>query len=119
MKRKYGITVPIFFSLDGAGMTMDAVPDESQFVLLKPGETYSPVRVLSYDFGARSDNERSRRLSGVNFLQLVVLTWYYPRASNFKWREQWQTKGYLWSDPITSIPMPFKFENKSPVVDCL
>lgn len=118
MKRKYEITVPRLYSLETAGMTMDSVPDESQFVFLKPSETYSPIRVLSYDFGDDSDNERSGRLSGVKFLRLVVLTWYYPRASNFRWRDQWKTKGYLWSDPITSMPMPLKVENKPPVVDC-
>ncbi len=118
MKKKYKITVRILFGLEGAGMTMDSVPDESQFVVLKPGETYSPTRVLSYNFGADSDGG-GRRLRGLNFLQMVVLTWYYPRASNIKWNDQWKTKGYLWSDPITSIPMPFNIANKIPVVDCV
>lgn len=118
-KKKYEVIVPIFWSLDGAGMTMESVPDESQFVVLKPGETYSPIRVLTSVFGHDSSNDGSKPLRGLNFLQMVVLTWYYPRASNIKWREQWQTKGYLWSDPITSLPMPFKVENKIPVVNCL
>jgi hypothetical protein len=118
LKRKYETTVSIFFGLDGVGMTMDSVPNESQFVVLKPGETYSPIRVLTAVFGADSD-DGAKALRGLNFLQMVVLTWYYPRASNIKWRDQWQTKGYLWSDPIRSIPMPFKIENKAPVVDCL
>jgi hypothetical protein len=119
IKKKYEIKVPIFFGLDGVGMTMDSVPDESQFVVLKPSETYSPIRVLTTVFGDDSDGDGFRRFRELNFLQMEVLTWYYPRASNIKWRDQWQTKGYLWSDPITSIPMPFKVENNTPVVNCL
>ena len=76
------------------------------------------IRVLTCHIGSDSDNDGYRRLRGLNFLQIVVLTWYYPRASNIKWRDQWQTKGYLWSDPITSIPMPFKVETNAPVLDC-
>jgi len=105
--------------LDAAGMTMDSIPDESNFVVLKPGEVYSVILALVSDIGADSYNDGSRPLRGLSFLQMVVLTWYYPRASNIKWRDEWQTKGYLWSDPITSFPMPFNVDDKDPVVDCL
>jgi len=115
INRKYEIEGHVFIGLDAAGMTDDSVPDESQFVLLKPGEAYSLIRVLT---SASSYNDSSRPLRGLNFLQFVVLTWYYPRASNTKWRDQWQAKGYLWSDPITSNPMPFVVEKNLPVVDC-
>ena len=118
IKKQYEIDVLRLIGLDAAGMTMDPVPDESQFVVLKPGEAYSLIRVLTADIGADSDKDGSRPLRGQNVLQLEVLTWYYPRASNTKWRDQWQTKGYLWSDPITSIPMPFKVETTAPVFDC-
>jgi|SRR5689334_18885555 len=117
VNKKYEIEVPILLGLDAARMTMDSVPDESQFVLLKPGEVYRFDQVFSFYIRAALEKHRSSRV-GLNFLQLVVLTWYYPRASNIKWRDQWQTKGYLWSDPIISIPMPFKVD-KAPVVDCL
>lgn len=118
-KKKYAIQAHRLIGLDGAGMTMDSVPNEANFVVLKPGESYSLSLVLTSDLDPDSYNDGSRPLRGLNFLQLVVLTWYYPRASNIKWRDQWQTKGYLWSDPITSIPMPFQVETKAPVVDCL
>lgn len=118
-KKKYAIEAHRLIGLEGAGMTMDSVPSESNFVVLKPGEAYSLILVLTSDIDADSYNDGSRPLRGINFLQLVVLTWYYPRASNIKWRDQWQTKGYLWSDPITSIPMPFKIENNTSVVNCL
>lgn len=117
-KKKYKIEGHLLIGLDGAGMTMDSVPDESNFVVLRPAEVYSLTRVLTSDISAGSYNDGTS-LRGLNFLQMVVLTWYYPRASNIKWHDQWQSKGYLWSDPITSIPMPFRVENKAPVVDCL
>jgi hypothetical protein len=111
IRKKYEMEAHVLLGLDAA---MDSVPDESQFVILKPGESYSVVEVFHF---AGSDDEE-RPLRGLNFLQFVVLKWYYPRASNTKWREQWQTKGYLWSDPITSNPMPFVVEKNLPVVDC-
>lgn len=117
VKKKYEIEVPRLIGLDAAGMTMESVPDESQFVLLKPGEVYSFDQVFNLYIRAELEKHRSRR-GGLNFLQMVVLTWYYPRASNSKWRDQWRTKGYLWSDPIISIPMPFKLGNNTSVVDC-
>lgn len=112
LKRHYEVEVPILFGLDAAGMTMDSVPDESQFVLLKPGEIYSVDEVFSFSIRPEMTNKNSGR---VKFLQMVVVTWYYPRASNSKWRDEWQAKGYLWSDAITSVPMPLKIDNK---VDC-
>jgi hypothetical protein len=117
-EKKYAIEAHRLIGFDGAGMTMDSVPNESDFVVLKPGEAYNLILVLTSNTDADSYNDGSRPLRGLNFLQLVVLTWYYPRASNIKWRDQWQAKGYLWSDPITSIPMPFKFDSKAHVVDC-
>jgi hypothetical protein len=116
IKKKYEIEVEIFFGLDG--MTMDSVLDESQFVILKSGETYSSIQVLTCDISADSDNDGSTPLRGHHVLQMVVETWYHPRASNIEWRERWRTKGYLWSDPITSIPMPFMIEKNPAFVDC-
>ena len=118
LNKKYEIEVPRLIGLDAPGMTMDSVPDASQFVVLKHGEVYSVVRVFNSYIGADPDDHNSRPLGRDNLLQLVVLTWYYPRASNVKWRDQWQPKGYLWSDPITSIAMPFKIEKNAPVVNC-
>jgi hypothetical protein len=118
IKKKYEIDVPILIGSDGAGMTMDSVPDESQFVTLKPGESYSLVEVFHFDGSVDEGSHGSRPLRGLNFLQFVVLTWYYPSASNTKWRNEWRTKGYLWSDPITSNPMPFVVQKNLPFVEC-
>ena len=118
IKKKYEIEAHTLIASDAAGMTDDSVLDESQFVLLKPGESYRFVEVFHFDSRVDEGSHGSRPLRGLNFLQVVVLTWYYPRASNTKWRDQWQTKGYLWSDPITSVAMPFNVDPTAPVIDC-
>ncbi|HKG48372.1 MAG TPA: hypothetical protein VKB02_16665 [Pyrinomonadaceae bacterium] len=117
IKKKYEIEGHVLIGLDPARLTDDSVPEESAFVVLKPGEVYSFVEVFDFD-GRVDEGSHDRPLRGLNFLQFVVLTWYYPRASNTKWRDQWQPKGYLWSDPITSNPMPFVVEKNTPVIDC-
>jgi len=116
-RKKYEIEVPRLVGLEAAGMTLESVPDESQFVVLKPGELFSLNRVFNFHIRLDPD-DKAFLLANNRVLQLVLLTWYYPRASNVKWRDRWQTKGYLWSDPITSLPMPFMVERKPPVVDC-
>jgi hypothetical protein len=52
--------VPRLIGLEAAGMTLDSVPNESQFVVLKPGEAYSLIRVLTADIGADADTRKSQ-----------------------------------------------------------
>jgi hypothetical protein len=116
-KKKYEVEVPRLVGLEAAGMSLEAVLDESQFVVLNPGELYSLDREFNLHVRAEPDNPRSPRM-GHHVLQLVVLTWYYPRASNARWRDRWQSKGYLWSDPITSNAMPFTMDKRPADLDC-
>src|SRR5689334_15153206 len=115
-EKKYEIEVPRLVGLEAAGMTLDSAPDESQFIILKPREVYSLDRTFNFQILGDADS-RSFRV-GQNVLQIVVLTWYYPRASNVEWRDRWRAKGYLWSDPLTSTGMPFTVEMKPTLVNC-
>jgi len=108
-RKKYEIVVSPLIGLEAAGMTLSELPDESQFVVLKPGESYRVDRVFNFHNRANSNDQGFLR-DGAHALQIVVLTWYYPRASNVEWRKLWQAKGYLWSDSITSVAMPFRVE---------
>ena len=105
-KKKYESIVHILRGVDPA----DAVPDESSFVLLKPGESYSVERMV------RLQDRRSMR-TGHHVLQMVVDNWPYF-ASNIEWRDRLRNKGYLWTDSITSTPMPFMLAKKSTIVEC-
>ena len=113
-RKKYEIEVPRLVGLDST--TLDSDPDESQFVTLKPGEVYSLDE--TFNMYVRFDAGSGSLRVGRNILQIVVLTWYYPRASNIEWRNRWRDRGYLWTDSIASIGMPFTLERKPPLVDC-
>jgi hypothetical protein len=95
-----------FYDLRKAGIRMETPPEEEAFVTLKPGESYS----LQTDFGVQLYNGTKDSEDfvhpGNHLLQLRVATWYYL-VSPDTYREQWRSKGYLWSQNITSLPMPF------------
>ena len=106
IKKKYEFTVRRFPGFDPA----NEFPDESKFIVLKPGESYRLEQV------ERLYGRNSMR-AGHHVLQMVVPNWPYF-ASNIEWRDRWRNRGYLWTDAITSVPMPFKVERNAPVSDC-
>ena len=92
-RKKHEIVVTPLIGLEAAGMTMELVPDESQFVVLKPSEIYSLDRVFNFHISIDGNDRDSLRV-GHHVLQMVVLTWYYPRASNVEWRSVENQGGY-------------------------
>jgi hypothetical protein len=107
IKNKYQFTVESLSGFDPA----DSVPDESNFAVLKPSETYSLEQVV------RLYNRKSMG-TGHRVLQMVVPNWPYFMSSNIEWRDRWRNRGYLWTDPLTSVPMPFMLAKKATIVEC-
>ena len=94
-------------ALQAAGFR-DADPETLAFVVLKPGESYT----IEAAYGVRHDGS-SKETEGISpgkhFLQFGVATWYYNADPN-SYRAKWLSDGYLWSDNMTSVPMPFTVE---------
>jgi hypothetical protein len=107
IKKKYEFIVHILGGVDPA----DSVPDESSFILLKPGGSYSLEQKVNL-------NHRKSMRTGHHVLQMVVDNWPYFGASNIEWRERFRNRGYLWTDSITSVPMPFNVTKKATIVEC-
>ena len=107
IKKKYQFTVETLSGFDPA----DSVPDETNFVVLMPGETYTLEQVV------RLYNRRSMG-TGQRVLQMIVDNWPYFTSSNIEWRDRWRNRGYLWTDPLTSVPMPFMLAKKAAIVEC-
>ena len=96
-------------SMLAAGMRLEDTPKKDAFIILKPRESYSLKKELIlrlYDGTTDTDDYLH---PGTRFLQLRVATWYYF-ADPDTYREQWRDEGYLWSQNITSVPMPLKVE---------
>lgn len=100
-------------AMQAAGFQMDLqiTPDKEKetFITLKPGESYSlktEIILRLYD-GTRDTKHRLH--PGTHFLQVRVATWFYFADPN-EYAELWRNEGYLWSENMTSEPMPFKVE---------
>jgi hypothetical protein len=92
-------------------------PEEASFIVLKPGEVFnvdSDARVMVDD--GMPDIHHDLGV-GDHVLQVRVATWYYlvnPAA----YREQWSSRGDLYSSNITSVPLPFTIKKERTVTPC-
>jgi hypothetical protein len=98
-------------------------PDEKDFVIIPLGGSYEmPSNRTSVHLDTASDNTALENALPVGdyVLEVVVGTWLYiglnekgrPLSRDSEFREKWKSRGYLWTDALTSIPMPFKVEKK-------
>lgn len=97
-----------------AGFVLDSAPELSLFVTLKPGESYVAERKLHISVFESNDGLPV----GKYFLQVRVPTWYYPPAAAEEVRERWKDEGFLWTQTLTSAPMPFEVERGRPASPC-
>lgn len=78
-------------------------PEQDQFVVLKPGESY----VVERPYSLQPYDKKGRRLKpGKYYLQVWVQTWYFFKDAK-TYRDKWRDKGYLWDGPV--IPKPILF----------
>lgn len=73
------------------------------FLTLAPGAVYLKEIVIGVPLlTERVERGDSAIRSGDHTLQLIVSMWYKSRALAQKLRQQWQKKGLLWADPLSS-----------------
>jgi hypothetical protein len=56
--------------------------------------------------------------SGDHTLQLIASNWYQSRTMAQKLRQEWQKKGFLWSDPVDSPPVHFLAQRPAVLSSC-
>jgi hypothetical protein len=96
-------------SMQTAGMRMEGAPQKEDFITLKPGEAYSLKKDLILRLYNETKDTQEFLHPGTYFLQLKVATWYYF-VDAAPYRKKWRDEGYLWSQNITSVPMPLRVE---------
>ncbi|MCP9496802.1 MAG: hypothetical protein MSG64_20385 [Pyrinomonadaceae bacterium MAG19_C2-C3] len=98
--------------------TEGAVPGEA-FIVLPPGASYQTEADIAV-LVARGDTSKvaGAVAAGEYVLQVEVPTWSESDDLAKKLRHRWRQSGFLWYDPLTSIPMPLKVEKQRAVVDC-
>ena len=96
-------------------------PVETDFVVIPPGGKYEMEsdRTNVYLTLDRGNAHAPQALSAGNYvLEVVVGTWLYiavddrsqPHVQDERFRDEWKDRGFLWSDPLTSLAMPFKVD---------
>jgi hypothetical protein len=88
-----------------AGMSLDGAPEKEAFIILKPGESYSLKKELILPLCDGTKETEDFLHPGTHFLQVKVATWFYF-ADPDAYRKKWRGEAYLWSENITSMPMP-------------
>ncbi len=69
-----------------------------------------------------TDEDRDRSSTtvrpGRHTVQVIVSTWYQTPQLAVKLREQWQRKGVLWTQPLTSVPVSLVIEKPAAAPPC-
>ncbi len=87
---------------------IDQLSPSKVFLTLSPGAVYQ--REIMIGIGVvndKTDRGDSSIRAGDHTLQLIVSTWYKPRSLAEKLRQEWQSRGLLWSEPLVSASIPF------------
>lgn len=106
----------------GGGIEINESSLDSLFVTLQPEAPYERealnVVVLPVTSGAAGTAPATLR-PGEYVLQVTTSTWPESEELAQELRTRWQQRGLLWTDVVTSMPMPFKVEEPGCVSGCL
>jgi hypothetical protein len=89
------------------------------FVILAPGATYEREVLSDVGVAARVARRGNSVIAdGEHTLQLTVSTWYKSKALAQKLGQQWERKGLLWFEPVTSMPLRFTVLRSNTLAPC-
>jgi hypothetical protein len=98
---------------------IDARTPGRVFVRLAPGASFE--RELMTGVGVADNSAVASDTTvkpGRYTLQLIVSTWYQSAKLAEKLRQQWQREGFLWSQPLYSVPLKLTIEEPSTTSPC-
>ena len=98
---------------------IDANSPGKVFEKLAPKEVFE--RELRTGLGV-TDQDKDRSSTtvtpGRHTVHVIVSTWYQTPQLAQKLREQWQRKGVLWTQPLTSVPVTLMIEKPAAAPPC-
>jgi hypothetical protein len=86
-------------------------PPPEYFVVIKPGEVYTPVNVINEPIFIRAedgDNSKEHLHPGQHLLQVNISTWSFHGHSTAELSTRWKHYGTLWTEEMLSLPMAFR-----------
>lgn len=97
-------------------------PPNDYFVILGPGQSYTPVNTITIPMFIVDAKRGSRDYlgPGEHVLQLNISTWPFDNVVEEELRIRWQRFGILRTKPVLSLPMVFQVErpNERSLSDC-
>jgi hypothetical protein len=89
------------------------------FVTLAPNGSFERDLIIGIGVTDESKERTSTSVKpGGHSLHLIVSTWYQSPKLAEKLREQWQRKGFLWSQPLVSVPLKLDVERPAAASPC-
>lgn len=86
-------------------------PEKSEFVTLEPGKSLRLEREIDLRLYDGTKDTKDDLHPGRYVLQVRVAAWFYF-ADPVEWEQKWGNEAYLWSENVTSEPMPFTVEKR-------
>ena len=89
------------------------------FVKLLPGASFERELITGIGVADTSLPRGSTAVRpGRHTLQLILSTWYQSPQLAEKLRQRWQRQGFLWSQPLSSVPLKLQVDKPSAVTPC-
>jgi hypothetical protein len=115
----YEVLLMNMYYFDEEFERIDASSPGKVFEKLAPREVFE--RELITGLGV-TDHDKDRSSTAVkpgpHTVQVIVSTWYQTPQLAVKLREQWQRKGVLWTQPLTSAPVSLVIEKPAAAPPC-
>lgn len=91
----------------------------SVFTTLSPGASYVTQQVISLPVARDGKGLYNVSIpAGEHVLTVTASTWYESKKLGGDLRERWQSRGFLWTDPLASNSISFIVDKNPPTVDC-
>jgi hypothetical protein len=98
---------------------IDARSPGRVFVKLAPGAVFERELMTGVGVADNSNTPSATTvMPGLHTLQLIVSTWYQSPKLADKLRQQWQREGFLWSQPLYSVPLRLTIEKPATTSPC-
>lgn len=91
----------------------------SVFTTLSPGASYEARQVISIPVARDGEGRFNVSIAaGEHVLNVAASTWYESKKLAEDLRERWRTRGYLWTDPVSSNAVTFVVDENRPTTAC-
>lgn len=98
---------------------IDASSPGKVFEKLAPKEVFARELITGLGVTDRDKDRSSTAVKpGLHTVHVIVSTWYQTPQLAVKLRQQWQRKGVLWTQPLTSVPVSLVIEKPAAAPPC-